>query len=88
MPEWLQRELSRQLRPVEAPEELWRRVRSGRSVPERRRPKRSPVLLLAAAAMVLTTVGAIWLFGGSPAGVRTASRVGAEASCYACHTSL
>jgi hypothetical protein len=89
MPDWLERELAHQLAPVEAPAELWGRVRGSRDGPAiRRRPGRSPALLLAAAAMVVATVGAIWLFGGSPAGAPAPNRVSAQVSCYTCHTSL
>ncbi|HUA58968.1 MAG TPA: hypothetical protein VML19_09455 [Verrucomicrobiae bacterium] len=85
MPEWLERELARELAPVEAPDELWLRVRSGGPAVSRRKG-RSPVLLLAAAAALLATVGAIWMWG-SP--VRDGGRqTMAQGSCYACHTSL
>lgn len=86
MSEWLELELADQLAPVEAPDELWGRVRRGRA--PQPRPRRPPALWLAAAAMVVATAGAIWLFGASPAGAPSPNRVSAQVSCYACHTSL
>jgi len=85
MPEWLEQELAREIAPVEAPDELWCRIQMGRvAVVSPRR--RSPALLVAAAAMVLVTAGAIWLWG-SPVRTGTATP-SAQGSCYMCHTSL
>jgi hypothetical protein len=87
MSDWLELELAQELAPVEAPDELWDRVRGGRLaiVPK---PRRSPVLWLAAAAMLAATVGAVWLFGGSTAGAPSSARATMQVSCYTCHTSL
>ncbi len=82
MPEWLERELSRGLAPVKAPDELWLRVSSGGA---HRRRGRSHVFL-AVAAGLLVTVGAIWLWG-NPAR-NPASQVAAQGACYSCHTNL
>jgi len=84
MPEWLERELTREMAPVEAPEDLWHRVNArGVTVRGTHRP---PALLLAAAAMLLLSVGAIWLWGNP---VRTpVPRPAASGSCYACHMNL
>lgn len=86
MPEWLEKELARELAPVEAPEELWRRVRGGRVIVIGRQQSRPPALLVAAAAMLLATVGAIWLWG-SP-GRPSPNRATAQGACYTCHASL
>jgi ferric-dicitrate binding protein FerR (iron transport regulator) len=88
MADWLELELAHQLAPVEAPDELWGRVREARNPAPSPRPRRSPALWLAAAAMVVATAGAIWLFGASPSGAPSPNRVSAQASCYACHTTL
>ena len=92
MPDWLELELADQLAPVEAPDELWGRVRGSahgaRGPATRPRPSRSPALWLAAAAMLVATAGAIWLFGASPAGAPSPNRVSAQASCYSCHNTL
>jgi len=84
MSEWLDRQLTAELAPVEAPDELWQRVQAGRlTVVPPRRQGRSPLLLVAAAAGLLVTAGAVWLWG-NPA-TPTPGRV-AQGSCYACHT--
>jgi hypothetical protein len=92
MPDWLELQLAHQLAPVEAPDELWGRVRGfgsgARGSAPSPRPRHSPVLWLAAAAMLVATAGAIWLFGASPAGAPSPNRVSAQVSCYACHTTL
>ena len=84
--DWLELELAHGLAPVEAPGELWKRVRWASDLAPRPRPRRSPALMLAAAAMVVATVGAIWVFGASPTGAPSPNRVSAQASCSACHT--
>ena len=85
MPEWLERELARELAPVEAPDELWMHVRLGRMAPARHRG-RSPILLVAAAAALLATVGAIWMWGSPARSGRQQTM--AQGSCYACHSTL
>lgn len=83
MSEWLEQELARELAPVDAPGDLWLRIRIGGD----RAPKRKPsAFLMAAAAMFLVAAGAFWLWG-NPArssGPQTAS----QGTCYTCHTSL
>src|ERR1700728_396826 len=60
MSDWLDLELAHELRPVKAPEELWRRVQIGRpprAAQNRSRPSRLPVLV---AIAVLIAAGALW----------------------------
>ena len=86
MPEWLERELARELKSVEAPDDLWQRVHAVRGAVTVRGRARPPALFLAAAAMLLLTAGALWLWGNparNPVPQPTAS-----GSCYACHMSL
>ena len=85
MPEWMERELARELSPVDAPDDLWLRIRDGRGKAPVRK-SRPQAFLVAAAAMLLVTAGAIWLWG-SPAR-NPVPQVSAQGSCYACHTSL
>ncbi len=88
MPEWLERELSAGLAPVHAPEELRDRMFQ----PRRMTPARRVSPYLIAAAMVMLSVGTVWLSSREPVRVSNARwSVSARASagdhnCQLCHT--
>ncbi len=87
MPEWLQRELSASLAPVEAPEALRERIMRPSALPARR-----VSAFLIAAAMVVLSAGTVWLSARQPAPVRNARWSAAvraqvnDHTCVLCHT--
>ncbi len=84
MSKWLEQQLTRELTPMKAPEELWSRVDEACDGQQRR--GRSPAVLAAAAAMLLITAGSVWLWANP--GRRVPPPVTAHGACYACHASL
>jgi len=87
--DWLELELAESLPPVEAPDELWTRIRFAAGSSAERRPalRRPFPLMLAAAALLL---GAAWL---ALPGTERQPRVRpatptASQSCSLCHTTL
>ena len=88
MPEWLDRELSAGLAPVEAPDALQERVFRPAIV----MPARRVSVFLIAAAMALLTAGTMWLSTTQPAQVSNprwnpSSRIQmSDHSCLLCHT--
>jgi hypothetical protein len=88
MPEWLERELSAGLAPVEAPDALRERVLR----PRRALPARRVSVFLIAAAMVVLSAGTVWLSARQPVRVSNAPWGPAtraplnDHSCVLCHT--
>ena len=88
MPEWLERELTASLAPVQAPPELRDQVLR----PVRVMPVRSVSPFLIAAAMVVLSAGTAWLSSRQPVRVVNARwNAGARAqindhNCGLCHT--
>ncbi|SPE32101.1 hypothetical protein SBA3_1840017 [Candidatus Sulfopaludibacter sp. SbA3] len=88
MPEWLERELTVSLAPVEAPDTLRQRILRPRpAIPARR-----VSAFLIAAAMVVLSAGAVWLSARQPARVTPARwNAGVRVqltghNCVLCHT--
>ncbi len=88
MPEWLERELTAGLAPVEAPHSLRRRVLA----PRRVLPARRVSVFLIAAAMVVLSAGTVWLSARQPVRVSNARWSPAarapinDHNCGLCHT--
>jgi hypothetical protein len=84
MSEWLDLELSHQLAPTEAPDELWGRV----CAEQRRRPQTPHFAFPIAAVVTLILAGALYFIArGQPA--PTPSRVATvHSDCLACHTTI
>ena len=83
MTNWLELELAEKLAPVEAPDELWHRIQTGRRIPARR-----PVPLILAAAALLAGV----LLLAIPAAQRPPTDRPApnadRPTCFLCHSTL
>jgi hypothetical protein len=91
--DWLELELSHDLAPVEAPGELWDRVRPG----ARREPRRGRVWTawpMAAVIMILIAVGTLLLVAKGEQPAPATRHLAQEqprthdASCLTCHTNL
>jgi len=82
MSEWLDLELSHELAPTEAPDELW-----GAVCVARRRPTAPPFSFPIAAVVTLILAGALYFIArGQPAA--TPYRTAAHSECGLCHTTL
>jgi hypothetical protein len=89
MSDWLERELRRELAPVEAPDGLWQRVNPNRTVPRRRSFRPWPVAAILTAAVA---IGTLWMVakGEQPQTHQLALENGRDRSptCLSCHTSI
>jgi hypothetical protein len=85
MHEWLERELTEQLRPVEAPEELWERVQERFGG-----PRRQVRWMALAAGLALMTAGTLWLSARVPSarGIPRPLASADPGTCLLCHTHL
>jgi hypothetical protein len=83
MSEWVDLQLSHQMAPVKAPDQLWERVQGQRQRPARRR-RLIPRLVLATAAAVVAVIAVAYSATGPREIPRTASFN--SGSCNACHT--
>ena len=93
MSDWLDLELSDQLAPVKAPDELWNRVRNGvrgSGLGVREMPARRIVALPVAAVVTLILAGALWFMArgqqASPE-LRQLPSV-AHSECLLCHNTI
>jgi hypothetical protein len=87
MSDWLDLELSEQLAPVAAPDELWSRVRAAHA-PDRRAPR---VFALPVAAVVtLVLAGALWFMarGQQQSAAIRQFPSSAHSECLLCHTTI
>jgi hypothetical protein len=86
MSDWLDLELSNELAPVAAPDELWHRVRSARRP---QRPVHRVFALPVAAVVTLILAGALWFMarGQQASGVRQLPSV-AHSECLLCHNTI
>ncbi len=92
MSDWLELELSNRLAPVEAPEELWLRVRPG-AYPEPRQ-RAWAAWPIAAIIMIAIATGTLLLIAKGERPAPAVHRVALEQSrshdpsCLTCHTNL
>jgi len=90
MRDWLEVELSEHMAPVKAPDELWRRVNSGRPAAVMALPLRQRALPIAA-VVTLILAGALWFMARGevrPATYRQFSASARGESCLLCHTTM
>jgi hypothetical protein len=90
MSDWLERELRRELAPVEAPDGLWQQVNQRRSADRHRFLRVWPVAAILTAAVA---IGTLWMVakGEQPPTHQLAlenSRDRNPATCLSCHTSI
>jgi hypothetical protein len=90
MHDWLEPELLEQLAPVQAPDELWRRVNRVRTARIAASPSRVRTLPVAA-VVTLILAGALWFMArgaGRPATYRQFPVSARGESCLVCHNTL
>ena len=88
MADWLERELRRELAPVEAPQGLWDAVQGQRNPAKRRVLRRWPV---AAILTVALAIGTLWMVARGEQPQQHLALEGPRdggAACLSCHTSI
>jgi hypothetical protein len=87
MSDWLDLELSEQLAPVAAPEQLWDRVSTAHS-PARRAPRLFALPVAAAATLILA--GALWFMarGQQQSNAIRQFSSPSHSECLLCHTTI
>jgi hypothetical protein len=89
MPDWLDLELSHQLRPTEAPSELWTRIDRTLNRPARQKAPARSHLPIAAILTLALGAGTLWLIAkAEPPARHFATAAPNASSCLLCHTSL
>jgi hypothetical protein len=87
MSDWLDLELSHQLRPAEAPPELWVRVERAAALPPPRRNLRP--FPIAAIVTLALAAGTLWFAARGAQPVKhVASTDRSGSTCMLCHTTL
>jgi hypothetical protein len=83
MPEWLDLELSHELAPTEAPDELW-----GRVCAAQRRPQTPPFAFPLAAVVTLILAGALYFIARGEPAATPYRNAAAHSECGLCHTTM
>ena len=90
MRDWLEQELSEHLAPVQAPDDLWRRVSNAQAAPVVALSMRQRALPIAA-VVTLILAGALWFMARGEGRQATYRQFPASAraeSCLLCHTTM
>ena len=91
MPDWLELELAEHLAPVQAPDDLWRRVANAYPPPVRAAAPLRLRALPIAAVVTLILAGALWFMARGETSQVTYRQLPASAraeSCLMCHTTM